>query len=186
MPERDAVRDALVSVFTHFPYSPELTIAAHRLIRALGLSLGSEAEAIADALLSRAQPERRTETYPHDCGCETCPEHTRAQPEGEPVAWGYACRVHYTDTVASDWWLRFRTEELPTSHQAQVVPLYTRPAPVVTEAMAIAAMREFSAQKGESHDALWSALDDKTRAELVSEWQHIVDCALAAARGEAQ
>lgn len=55
-----------------------------------------------------------------------------AEARGEP--WGYACRVRYTDNVASDWWIRFRTEELPTSHQAQVIPLYTRPAPVVSEA----------------------------------------------------
>ena len=51
-----AVREALVGVFTHFPYTPELMLAAHRLVQALGLAATVEAEAIADAVLSRRAP----------------------------------------------------------------------------------------------------------------------------------
>lgn len=50
----------------------------------------------------------------------------------------------------------------------------------VTDAMALAAMREFSAQKGESHDALWSQLEDATKRELIDEWRAVIECALLA------
>lgn len=53
-PDRAEVRDALVGVFTHFPYTPELMLAAHRLVHALGIPVDSEAERIADALLGPA------------------------------------------------------------------------------------------------------------------------------------
>jgi hypothetical protein len=48
----------------------------------------------------------------------------------------------------------------------------------VTDAMALAAMREFSAQKGESHDAMWGAVDTKDKLEMLSEWRAIIECAL--------
>lgn len=69
------------------------------------------------------------------------------------------------------------------SNICDAVPLYTHPAAArgvteITDAMAIAAMREFSAQKGESHDAMWSQMDAQMQAEVISEWRYI----LAAAR----
>ena len=33
-------------------------------------------DAYREAVERRARAARRTETYPHDCGCETCPDHT--------------------------------------------------------------------------------------------------------------
>lgn len=78
MTDRDAVREAVAAMVADAD-----TLAPHsaKLARLLGLPLATWTPAmVADALLSRAQPERRTETYPHDCGCETCPEHTRPAP----------------------------------------------------------------------------------------------------------
>ena len=86
-----------------------------------------------DALLARVAP--RTTTYPHDCGCETCPEHTeaRATPPaaetGEPVAWmvtaGTTLATRDLPTV-----LRHKADaEWHQERGATVIPLYAAPAP---------------------------------------------------------
>lgn len=52
----------------------------------------------------------------------------------------------------------------------------------VTTAMALGAMREHSAQMGESFDALWASSDEQTKATLLSEWEHILESAFEARR----
>ncbi len=51
------------------------------------------------------------------------------------------------------------------------------PASKITDAQCLAAMRECAAQKGESHDAMWSQMDAQVRAELIGEWRAILECA---------
>lgn len=53
----------------------------------------------------------------------------------------------------------------------------------ITDAMALRAMREFSAQHGESHDAMWSQMDEAIRRELLDEWKAILAEGLAASEG---
>lgn len=48
----------------------------------------------------------------------------------------------------------------------------------VTEAMALAAAREFAGQRGESFDAMWDQLGDRDQDEFVSEWTDIIRAAL--------
>ena len=54
---------------------------------------------------------------------------------------------------------------------------FRSPAPAITDAQCLAAMQEFAAQKGESHDAMWSQMDAQVRAELIGEWRAILECA---------
>jgi glutathione S-transferase len=49
-----------------------------------------------------------------------------------------------------------------------------------TDAQCVAAMREFSAQKGESHDAVWGQIDEQLKHEIIGEWRAILECAVAA------
>lgn len=114
-PDRDAVREALVCVLQ----SASLK-SVDNLDDVLGSRHTAKFEDTADALLAAVSRP--------------------AEARGEP--WGYACRVRYTDNVASDWWIRFRTEELPTSQQAQVIPLYAHPAPSGGEAYSKRVVRD--------------------------------------------
>lgn len=67
---------------------------------------------------------------------------------------------------------------ITSTFTSPIHPAAERGVTEITDAMAIAAMREFSAQKGESHDAMWSQMDAQMQAEVISEWRYI----LAAAR----
>ena len=49
--------------------------------------------------------------------------------------------------------------------------------PPISDAQCLAAMREFAAQKGESHDAMWSQMDEAIRAEVLGEWRAVLECA---------
>lgn len=51
----------------------------------------------------------------------------------------------------------------------------------ITDAQCLAAMREFSAQKGESHDAMWDQCDEAERQTLLGEWRAILECARVSA-----
>jgi hypothetical protein len=57
--------------------------------------------------------------------------------------------------------------------QCAALPL---PTPI-TDAQCVSAMREFSAPKGESFDAMWSQCDEQTRGELLGEWRSVLECA---------
>ena len=60
------------------------------------------------------------------------------------------------------------------------------PAPAITDAQCLAAMREFAAQKGESHDAMWSQMDAQIRAEVIGEWRAVLECAEVSGRSPAE
>ena len=60
------------------------------------------------------------------------------------------------------------------------------PAPAITDAQCLAAMRECAAQKGESHEAMWSQMDAQVRAEVLGEWRAILECAGVAGRSPAE
>lgn len=113
----------------------------------------------------------------------------RAEPQGEAVAWGltYAgellCDAVFRNEDEALVELNARNTQTPQyAHNRNTIPLYTRPAPVVTEAMCKAAMQEFSAQIGEPFASVWEQMGEAERTELLDDWRHILTAALAQGR----
>lgn len=74
----------------------------------------------------------------------------------------------------------YRTLLAEIDRQFAVVAALAQPSKGISDAQCMAAMREFSAQKGESFEAMWDQMDEQIRAELLGEWRAVLECAALA------